>query len=275
MPQSYAAPLARGMFYEHLGWMSRGTAFTGQTPKQRFADMHRYFELANIDLQHAIAINNRLVPAYVSMVRMARGEGTHEEMQQILKAGLTVAPESLQLHLAFLDGLNPIWGGSMAETRAYLKALEREHPKLASLKWFAGYADYAEGRALFRGEQRFEDALAHLDRALSFDDHNAEYRSERAEVLFMLDREPEAEATLEPSLADQPQNTTFLMQMAKIQWYRHRPDEALATRRWPSTPTTRTTSASAPRSWPAPRGLPRPFALSTTPWSMAATIRAC
>jgi tetratricopeptide (TPR) repeat protein len=228
MPDSYAAHLARGMFYEHLGWLSRGDAFAGETPKERFADMDRFFALAKPDLQKALAINPRLFAAYASKARMERASGNRKLMELALRAGLSVTPEAVPLHLTFLDGLEPRWGGSLGETRAYLESLVQDHPRIAALKWFGGYGDYIEGTALLMAG-RYDEALARFDRALSFDDQYPYYRYGRAQALYMHARDSEAAQTLEPALAAEPQEPAFLEQMAKIRIQQLRSDDALAT----------------------------------------------
>ena len=45
-PESYAAPLARGVYYWQLGWLSRGGGYVRKTLKLRFAEMRNYFSLA-------------------------------------------------------------------------------------------------------------------------------------------------------------------------------------------------------------------------------------
>lgn len=126
------------------------------------------------------------------------------------------------------DGLEPRWGGTLAETRAYLQFLARRYPKIAALKWFGGYEDYVEGYELLTAE-RYDQALARFDRALSFDDQYPYYHYGRALALYMLARDSEAAETLEPALAAELQEPAFLEQMAKIRYQQLRPDDALAT----------------------------------------------
>src|SRR5215470_7156483 len=63
-PKSFAARLARGIYYYHLGALSRGTEAPPATPPQRLAEMARYQLLARDDFQTAIELRPLAVTAH-------------------------------------------------------------------------------------------------------------------------------------------------------------------------------------------------------------------
>ena len=227
MPDSYAAPLARGAFYDHLAWLSRGSGYAGRTDQRRFAEMERFFALAQPDLKRALDRNPNLIAAYETLAEIAKATGDGEDAKRILNAGLAIAPESGTLHAEFLGGLQPKWGGQPGEIRAYLADVAERHPSVAALGWFKSYLDIEAGDQLFE-EKKYEEALAQYDRVLQSAPQNPSVMSSRAAVLTSLGRYDEAVAALEQARAGSPAWAGYHFQMAKIHYLQKHGPEALA-----------------------------------------------
>jgi tetratricopeptide (TPR) repeat protein len=226
-PESYAAPLARGVFYDHLGWLSRGSRYAARTPERRFDEMKDFFALAKPDLERALALNPRLVIAYEMLADIAMAGGERSEVERILTAGLAQSPDVIALHQSFLLSLQPKWLGAPDDVRRYLAALKEHFPSVGSLGWFQGYDDFERGGRLL-DEGKNEDALARFDRALELAPRSASFLSARAKALFNLGRYDEAAETLEPGLASSPQSAEMHAQMGMIRYYQKRDAESLA-----------------------------------------------
>lgn len=227
MPDSYAAPLARGVFYDHLGWLSRGCACATKTPERHFDETRDFFALAKPDLERALSLNPHLVAAYRTLADIATAVGDRREGERILSAGLEQASGASALPESFLFGLAPKQLGAPDDIHRYLTALKERFPSVGAYGWFEGYDDFEEGRRLLDAG-KYAEALARFDRALGFAGESPGFLAARADALFGLGRYDEAVVTLERAFARSPQAAGLHAQLGKVRYYQHRGAESLA-----------------------------------------------
>jgi tetratricopeptide (TPR) repeat protein len=185
MPDSYAATLARGVYYEHVGSLCRSASYGADVDDHAFDAMDRDLAQARLDLQRALALNPRLVFAYETLADMATADGNGPETERILKAGLAEAPDAIALYIDVLADVAP------SAVHDYLAILAQRHPKVAAHPWFRGYEDYQDGYRLL-AQDRYADALAAFDRAVAVGPRVPGFHKGRAEALFGLRRYDEA-----------------------------------------------------------------------------------
>lgn len=169
-PNSYSAVLARGVYYWRLGWLSRGTMLAKDTPGSGFDKMREYFKSAVSDLVRAIQINNKLGTAYALLIDLAVTTSGRDAMLRILKAGLSAVPDSFVIRYRYLHNLQPWWGGSLTDMRAFIDETKRRFPRDEALKVLEGFYDFtiAEG---YRRSGKGREAIRYYNRALSYGEH--------------------------------------------------------------------------------------------------------
>ncbi len=226
MPNSYAAPLARGIFYQHLGALSRGAEFAAKTPDERFGEMRDFYAAAAADLGRALKLNARLIPAYRTLARIALASGRRGRAQQILADGLELYPEAVVLHDMFIETLEPKWGGSIAQLQAYIAALAKRFPDIRELNGYRGYVDYVQGNAAyFDGE--YDVAQQYIDRALKVAPHATGYLTAEADIALMRGRRDDAAAIMSQVLALAPGSDFYHFKMSVYQTWLGRYSDAL------------------------------------------------
>jgi tetratricopeptide (TPR) repeat protein len=192
LPQSYAAPLATGMYYIRLGWLSRGERSVRETAPERFAAMRQHFNEAQVHLRRALMLNDRLVLAYAQLGATHMAMGNKREMARVFKAGLEKAPQSWTIHRTVLTSLEPRWGGASTSIRRYLLANQTRFESQPNLRSLLGYPDFERGRRLW-DQNDYAGAAAAFTAALSYGE-NGMYLHYRGRVLYWLDRFEEAMA---------------------------------------------------------------------------------
>ena len=149
-PESYAAPLARGVYYWNLGWLSRGGDYVRNTLNLRFAEMRNYFSLAVPDLRLAIRLNPKLSVAHGFLISLGKISGAGVSAKRALEAGLRSVPRSAVIRARYLLALLPWWGGSLPEIWYFTERTKREFPDEPRLKSLQGFYDYTLAETLRR-----------------------------------------------------------------------------------------------------------------------------
>lgn len=166
-PDSYAAHLARGIYYVNLGFLSRGGKFRSETPEDRFAGMREYFESAAVDLEKTLALNPRLTVGYRHLMRISMASGLKETTKALFDKALAVDLASYAAWNGYLFTLQPKWGGSMIDLGAAVREMEKQYARNPELKALAGYMPYTYGDAAER-EDKNALALDYYSRAIDF-----------------------------------------------------------------------------------------------------------
>ncbi len=137
-PKSAFAYAASGFAYVDAAADARGTAFMQDTPKSKVEAMERFLSRANDDLQHAIALDPQVTPAYVAMINLGKmgagGEGDYAG--QAFQLGVTAAPADYAIYNSYMTALQPKWGGSlssMQQLASMAQAHAKENPLLKLL----------------------------------------------------------------------------------------------------------------------------------------------
>lgn len=195
-PDSYAARLALGAYYVHLGWVSRGARFASETDPSQFHLMHDYFDRARSHLELALRLNNRLMFAYSALSDSEMARSDKKEMARLIEAGLTMDPLSRTMHRDRLQGLQRRWGGSIPKMRQYLLAHRKAFEEHSDLRSLRGWPDFDEGQDLMDAGD-YAGAVAAFTKALAYGEDGT-FRHYRGNALLRLRRYDEA-------IADQKQ----------------------------------------------------------------------
>ena len=145
-PQSFAARLARGVYYLHLGRIGLGNGPQGTvTDRDPGRD---YLSLAQEDGQAAVALQPSLGIAYAALIDIAMAENAAARADQWFERGREASSESVALWRSYFLSLRP-WRRPnqnpedlMARLDALvqdLRASPRGNPDLAALQGFHAY----------------------------------------------------------------------------------------------------------------------------------------
>lgn len=233
-PAAYTARMARGVYYQHLGTISRGLRWAQDTPKERVAAMKTYYGRAKADFRAALKAKPKMGLAHASLVVMAMIEGKRSEADRIVRAGRDADPRSFTIrhreiltHLPWWRG-EGYWGQLMrgydrlvyalrgAPERAELRPAAREviaaatrdsvaNVGLAPLK---GGGDYIIAATLSRHGYR-PKADRYFNRALKFGDYWW-YLLAKGENQFNMKRYRAAAKTFTRALKAWPQAPRLL-----------------------------------------------------------------
>ena len=213
MPNSYAALLARGMYYENLGWISRGAMLAKDTSDARFEKMRKYFQLAITDFARAVEINNKMSVAYANLIDIAMASSGRRMIEVLLQAGLRAVPNSVIIRYSYINTLQPWWGGSIAEIEVFLDETKRQYPDDKELNILQGYYDLTKGEQLKRAGKARE-AIDYFDRAVGYGLRGL-YFVERGRNYYRLKQYRKALDDFNRALQVWPQTASFLNYRAK------------------------------------------------------------
>jgi tetratricopeptide (TPR) repeat protein len=133
-PHSQFALTARGMHYTAQAFAARGSDFVAKTPEENFQRMHELFDKARVDLEAALAIDGKLVPAYVELMSIAAATSDRDLIEHAAYAALKIDPASDSVYLEWMHASQPRWGGSMQAMRRVADKAARQldrNPRLA------------------------------------------------------------------------------------------------------------------------------------------------
>ena len=120
-PNSYAARLARGIYYFKSGVQTRGTRFAEHTTEAQINGMKFYLAKSRPDLQASLALDPKPLVSYNYLIRIGMEFGDHDGNRQLLAAALRLDPVALIARRPYLISLETRWGGSLSEMVNFLE----------------------------------------------------------------------------------------------------------------------------------------------------------
>lgn len=154
-PDQWPALAARGVFFTHLGFEARGEKWIAFTTKKQVDGMVWFFEFAKPDLEKAIELNPKCVPALRGLIAIAATLG--DSPKAVARYG-GMYPESYRVRAQGIHFLCPRWGGTYEAMLAYIEESRRHaivNPRMLQLD---GYTLYDKADMLYRGSKN-EEAL--------------------------------------------------------------------------------------------------------------------
>jgi tetratricopeptide (TPR) repeat protein len=189
-PQSYAARLARGIFYIDRGLDARGTQYASKTSARQFEQMEHWFERGREDLNASLELSSKPLLTHMWLITQAmRSRADHGE-ERYYRTALAYAPRSIELRVLYMTQLEPRWGGSYEEMEAHAKDSEAALGPGEQINRL--YRMIAEDRGHVLMDQE-KYAAAHAVYTEAIERHGGRgLRCGRARARAMLDRWPEA-----------------------------------------------------------------------------------
>jgi tetratricopeptide (TPR) repeat protein len=145
-PKSYVARLARAIYYVKVGEKRRGGAFISETTEEQLGGMEAAFTRASEDLEASLHLDDKPILTYAQLMDIARYVGNGESARAILEAAIKVDRYNLVVRVKYMGTLEPRWGGSEEEMRAFLEESRRAGLPEAPLRLLEGmiFADQAQ-----------------------------------------------------------------------------------------------------------------------------------
>lgn len=132
-PQSAFAYAASGVAYLRAAWDARGSELAAKTPQSNFDAMARLSSLAATDLERAVTLDKRLVPAYVAMIQLGGLNNGPRYSMDAAKRALAIDPVDYLVFSRLTWLAQPKWGGSVQAMRNVITHAEphaHENPLL-------------------------------------------------------------------------------------------------------------------------------------------------
>ena len=225
MPKSYAASMARGMYYYNIGWLSRGSKYIDKTMTTQIKEMEKFFAKAKNDIQAALQINPKIILGYGYLINMGMALGEREFMKNTLDTALKINPHSFVVRGYYMFSLIPKWGGSIEEMKQFANESQRYMAKNPKLRILQGYIPYAEGNMIEEiGDKT--SALKKYNEALTYGNHFLFLRA-RGEIFYEMKQYDNAITDFNRSLELRPFQSKALKDKAKAYYRLGKIDEAL------------------------------------------------
>lgn len=115
-PSAYQPYMARANYYHSLAWKARGGKFIQETPAENITQMRAFITLAQTDVDQALRLQPQSLAAYHLQIYISRLQGDKEDARKAIRQGTEYYPYTYYQHLAYMDHLQPRWGGSFQQT---------------------------------------------------------------------------------------------------------------------------------------------------------------
>ena len=213
MPDSFAPYAARGAHRFALGFAERGEEFAAKTDADNFKGMEAAFELSFADLEHALRLNPRLMPARRNEISIAYVGSRHRaDLEGMFKRAFELCPGCFQLRAYQQYALEPRWTGSYEQMAKAAAAAKRSlNPRFAQLP---GY-ELIDRAKVLSSNKDYAGAIALDRRAVALGD-NADFLLQLARDLTYQNDAVNALPALTQALALRPQRTDLLYYRAYL-----------------------------------------------------------
>jgi tetratricopeptide (TPR) repeat protein len=222
-PRSYVALLARGIYYDAMGWVKRGGKYARDTREEQFAGMQAYHRMAIRDLSKSIELDPKPTLSYVEEIEIGKAEGMKKENRELLDQAIKKDPRNIVVRRTYLYSIRTRWGGSAEQMAAFVDECQRSDLPATTLREFEALviADrawvmmrngdypsaekaYAQALAMMPDdrdtltqmsdvlihEHKYEQAVAPLSRLINIDPHNIYALSNRG-AIYQRMKQPE------------------------------------------------------------------------------------
>lgn len=133
-PRSYVAHLARGIYLKRVGAARRGDAFIDGTSIAQLIGMSLAYRRAAADFHASASLDAKPILTYMHAMDISRQYGHAVENRQLLDLSVRVDPMNFIVRQKYMLSLEPRWGGSMPQMRAFLEECSRANLPDARLR---------------------------------------------------------------------------------------------------------------------------------------------
>lgn len=162
---------ARGVYLGKRAFVVRGNRMARETPALNFELMEIVVKQAVQDLKKAISLDPGFVPAYTQLITVSKLSGGREvDAFQLVNSISRLKPSNLGPREAFLETLEPRWGGSHEAMFRFAESAAKDAKHNPMLWLLTGhvYLDLVRSRQTKNPEQDIKD----LTEALKYGESN-------------------------------------------------------------------------------------------------------
>jgi Zn-dependent protease with chaperone function/TPR repeat protein len=198
-PSSYVALVARGSYYYSQGLDARGTRFIKDTPEENIRAMQAYLGKARSDLQRSLKMTQKPYLSRRALMSIARTAGNRRTGKGHYLEAVKLAPQSVELRIAYMTSLEPRWGGSYKEMEAFVAESRSQLKDPGAQERLA--AEIPAYRAYERQQEKdFAQALKLYDESIGLH-ADAGTLCQRSYVLSQLKRDADAFTDVKQALS--------------------------------------------------------------------------
>jgi tetratricopeptide (TPR) repeat protein len=142
-PGSAHAIAVRGMIFAKAASEERGGEFIGKTDKNQIKGMEELVKKALIDLEEAIRLNPKLIPAYRDLMFTTKLVGNKQLATEYYEKLKKIDPYNYYVLYAYATHFEPRWGGSLEKMKEIAEESQLwidKNPRVKNLMaWSEGY----------------------------------------------------------------------------------------------------------------------------------------
>jgi tetratricopeptide (TPR) repeat protein len=230
-PNSYAARVARGIYYKKIGYEERGGNYVSQTSEMQLANMDQAMQNAIRDFGDSIKMDQKPFLSYFNMIDITSSYAGIAYTRQIYDHAIRLAPTIVDVRRKYMLALEGKWGGSLEQMKEFLDECKRESLPKAQLDALESMVyedqaltleqagDHAGAESAYRkaielggtdcdtcvalslsnvlvGENKIADAIPFLNRYVADHPLDMSILEWRASLYLMIRKVPEAMADL-------------------------------------------------------------------------------
>jgi tetratricopeptide (TPR) repeat protein len=158
-PNSYAAVLARGVYFYRMAWAVRGDKYLTETPTPQLEAMKSWAGRALPELLASLKLTSKPYLSTLYLLNAAMLQGSAEERRRWYERGMAIDPSNALIRYRYMFSLRPRWGGSYGQMEAFLAQARAQQAPPALLARLAMliHADKAEGAMQAGDNQKIFD----------------------------------------------------------------------------------------------------------------------
>lgn len=163
--QSHIPYVVQCRYFYNVGFERRGLEWAKDTTAQQFEEMRHFLDLSDKKCEVALSKNPKSSIAYATMIASAKGTSGRERKLSILRRARENLESSYRVDLAFLESLEPRWGGSEQAMEVFVDRATRDRPNDVFSLRLKGRLRYLKAIPRFeQGEHHL--ALRYMDEAI-------------------------------------------------------------------------------------------------------------
>lgn len=120
-PASYAARLARGIYYKYMGFENRGDAYISETTEAQIAGMRFQFEKSMRDLFESSKATEKPLLSYLHAIDIGKTYDQSDLNRRLLNLANEKVPKNFVVRRKYLYSLETRWNGSVQEMSDFVK----------------------------------------------------------------------------------------------------------------------------------------------------------
>lgn len=182
-PDHFAPYLARAHYYYAKAWESWGHGAAKERTQAQFKMRWENFQKAIDDINIALAFNQKLLTAYMMLIKISTTLADETDLRNWAKEALELFPYSFLIRLQYIYAISPRGVGNYRKMEDFARSAEHYADVNPYFVCLYGII-YCEQANVLRRKKRYEEAVALYTKAMAFGDYWYFY-TKRAEAFYV------------------------------------------------------------------------------------------